>query len=151
MGKKKPKAKAKNEGVVYGMACKNYDKFGTSYEDKKCVKCDRYRECMQVYVKEKEKTKAKGKAPSKPAVPPAKKPTEALAEQIVDVMRKLKENGVVEVTSTLLRDKLGLDKESGRDQVRRVMKKLEKDGKIVVEKKKVGEKKKRYVYKLKGR
>ena len=91
----------------------------------------------------------KKKPKAKPAVPPAKKPAETLAEQIVDVMRKLKENGVEECTSTLVRDKLELDKESGRDQVRRAMKKLEKDGKVVVEKKKIGEKKKRFVYWLK--
>jgi len=83
--------------------------------------------------------------PEKPA-PPAKVkgPTE---EQVLAEMKRLAGNGVVEFTSTLLRDKLELDKESGRDQVRRAMKKLEKDGKVVISRK--AGKKGRYIYRLK--
>jgi hypothetical protein len=48
-------------------------------------------------------------------------------------------NGIKECTSTLLRDKLGLDMESGRDQIRRLMKRFEKDGEVVITEKKVNE------------
>jgi hypothetical protein len=64
-------------------------------------------------------------------------------------MQTLTQNGIIEVTSTVLRDKLGLDKEAGRDNVRRVMKKLETEGKIIIEKKAFNGKRKRYVYRLK--
>jgi len=50
-------------------------------------------------------------------------------------MQRLAANGITEFTSTLLRDKLGLDKESGRDQVCRLMRKLEKDDKVVISRK----------------
>lgn len=62
-------------------------------------------------------------------------------------MRRLNANGIVEVTSSLLRDKLGLDKESGRDQVRRLMRKLEKARKVIIGQKEVG-KRKQYIYRL---
>ena len=68
-------------------------------------------------------------------------------EDVLKVMRKLTENGITEFTSTLLRDKLGLDKESGRDQIRRVMRKLEKAGKVVISQKVQG-KRKQYIFKL---
>ena len=61
---------------------------------------------------------------------------------------RLKKNGITEFTSTLLRDKLGLDKEVGRDQVRRIMRKLEKDGKVDIGQKEAG-RSKQYIYKLK--
>jgi hypothetical protein len=85
-----------------------------------------------------------------PSAKPKKKPTE---EQVLAEMKRLAANGITEFTSTLLRDKLGLDKESGRGQIRQAMKKLEKAGKVIIEKKAVKEKgaRKRYVYKLKGR
>ena len=70
------------------------------------------------------------------------------AEDVLATMRKLAANGVEECTSTLLRDKLKLDKESGRDVIRRIMKKLEDDGKVVIGQKTEG-KRKRYVYRLK--
>ena len=54
---------------------------------------------------------------------------------------------VIETTSTLLRDKLGLDKETGRDQIRRVMRKLEKAGKVEIGQKTEG-RRKRYTYRL---
>ena len=76
-----------------------------------------------------------------------KKPTE---EDVLKEMQRLAANGIVEVTSTLLRDKMGLDKESGRDQVRRLMRKLEKAGKVEIGQKEVG-KRKQYIYKLKDR
>lgn len=90
--------------------------------------------------------RAKGKTSKAtlPVKPPAKKPT---AEEVSEVMRKLAENGIVEISSTLLRDKLNLDKESGRDQIRRIMRKLEKAGKVVITQKMKG-KRKQYIYKL---
>jgi len=63
-------------------------------------------------------------------------------------MKRLATNRIAECTSTLLRDKLGLDKEAGRDQVRWIMRKLEKAGKVEIGQKEVG-KRKQYVYKLK--
>jgi len=61
-------------------------------------------------------------------------------------MKTLRENGVP-ITSTLLRDKLALDKESGRDQIRRLMKRLEADGKVTISQKTEG-KRKQYTYEL---
>lgn len=95
------------------------------------------------------RSKAKETKPAetpKPEPKPAKKPTE---EQVLSVMQTLTQNGVIEITSTVLRDKLGLDKESGRDIVRRIMKKLEADGKVVISKKVFNGKRERYVYQLK--
>ena len=86
-------------------------------------------------------------APTKAAKPAAKKPSEVLAEQVLVIMQKLKENGVEEVTSRLISDKLGLDKEIGRSVVRRAMKALEKDGKVVIERK--AGTKRQYAYRLK--
>ena len=63
-------------------------------------------------------------------------------------MKRLAANGIEEFTSTLLRDKLALDKEAGRDVVRRLMKKLETDGKVTIGLKQQG-KRKQYVYRLK--
>ena len=80
-----------------------------------------------------------------PAAKPEKKPSE---EEVLELMVKLKANGIVEATSTVLRDKLNLDKESGRDIVRRLMKKLETDGKVIIAQKQQG-KRKQYVYRLK--
>lgn len=77
---------------------------------------------------------------------PAKKAVSE--EDVLAEMKRLAANGIAEFTSTLLRDKLGLDKESGRDQIRRVMKKLEADGKVFITEKQKG-KRKQYVYKLK--
>lgn len=82
--------------------------------------------------------KGKKEAPTKTA--------ELLAERVLSEMRRLKENGIAECTSTLLRDKLALDKESGRGTIRRIMAKLEKDGKVQIA---VREGKRRqYVYRL---
>jgi len=79
---------------------------------------------------------------------PAKKPTE---KDVLAVMQKLTENGIAEVTSRLISDKLGFaDADKGRGKVRQIMKKLEKAGKVIVEKKRVKEKaRKQYVYTLK--
>ena len=93
----------------------------------------------------KEKSKAKP-APTKPAEPPAKKPAETLEAKILEVMAKLKSNGVVEVSSRTVSDKLGLEPDAGRAKVRQIMKKLEKAGKIEISTKMVG-KRKQYVYK----
>ncbi len=71
-----------------------------------------------------------------------------MEEKVYATMKTLRENGTVEFTSTLLRDKLGLDKESGRDQVRRAMRALEKEGKVTITAKTLGQKK-QYVYSLK--
>ena len=93
----------------------------------------------------------KKKTPTKPVVPAETKPVETLEAKILEIMQKLAVNGVEETTSTVLRDKLNLDKESGRDKIRRAMKRLEKAGKVIVEKKLVKEKgaQKRFVYRLK--
>ena len=69
-------------------------------------------------------------------------------EDVLKEMRRLAENGVEEFTSTLLRDKLNLDRESGRDQIRRLMRKLEKTGRVEISLKMEG-KRKQYIYKLK--
>lgn len=70
-----------------------------------------------------------------------------LEERVLGQMKTLNETGVP-ITSTLLRDKLGLDKENGRDQIRKIAKRLEAEGKITTGEKTVG-KLKRYVYSLK--
>lgn len=96
-----------------------------------------------------EKPKASGleKEPEKPLRSEAKaekivkSPTE---EQVLAAMEK-----DVGYTSTVLKDKLGLDKEMGRDQIRRIMRKLEDGGKVTVTPKSNGGKRKQFVYKLK--
>lgn len=75
-----------------------------------------------------------------------KKKPKVSEEDMLAEMQRLAANGIKEFTSTLLRDKLGLDKESGRDQVRRIMKKLEADGKVEIALKEG--KRRQYVYKL---
>lgn len=76
-----------------------------------------------------------------------KKPTEnnELAVKILDVMETLHNNGVTETNSTVLRDKVGT---KNRADIRRVMKKLASDGKVVISQKTEG-KRRRYTYKLK--
>ena len=69
-------------------------------------------------------------------------------EQMLATLTQLSANGLKEITSTLLRDKLGLDKESGRDQVRRVMANLAKDGKVTVTQRMKG-KAKQFLFSLK--
>jgi hypothetical protein len=94
---------------------------------------------------------AKSATPKPTPEPTPKKPTpgELLAEQTYAEMKRLAANGIAEFTSTLLRDKLGLDKESGRGQIRRAMKRLEKAGKVAIKQGTVkGGARKRYVYKL---
>jgi hypothetical protein len=82
---------------------------------------------------------------------PAKKPVEPelsdLEAKIIDAMHKLAADGK-EVTSTLLRDKLGLkDDKRGRGKIRAAMSKLSKAGKVVIEQGTKG-KQKRFTYKL---
>lgn len=74
-----------------------------------------------------------------------------MEEQILEVMARLETNGIVEMTSRQVSDKLGLEPDYGRQRVRATMRQLEKDGKVVIEKKPVKEKgaRKQYVYKLK--
>lgn len=67
---------------------------------------------------------------------------------IISLMKTLRENGITKVTSRLLKDKLGLDSEHGRGQIRRLMRKLEAEGKVIISEKMVG-KQKQYVYSLK--
>ena len=66
------------------------------------------------------------------------------------LIQKLAENGVVEVHSRLVSDKLNLEPDRGRQRVRQIMKRLEESGKVVIEKKAVKEKgaRKHYVYRL---
>lgn len=67
-----------------------------------------------------------------------------LAEQILTVMEALQENGIVETNSTVLRDKVGT---KNRSAIRRVMKMLAKDGKVVIGQQTTG-KRKQYTYRL---
>jgi len=67
-----------------------------------------------------------------------------LAVRVLDVMETLRNNGVTETTSTVLGDKLGA---KNRAVVRRVMRGLVKQGKVVISEKTHG-KRKQYVYKL---
>ena len=67
---------------------------------------------------------------------------------IISLMKTLRENGITKVTSRLLKDKLGLDAEHGRGQIRRLMRKLEAEGKVVIGERKKGMLK-QYVYSLK--
>ena len=77
-----------------------------------------------------------------------RKKNNELAIKVLGIMKTLQANGVVETNSTVLRDKLGLDKETGRDKIRRIMRALNKEGKVVIGEKKLGEKRKRYTYRL---
>ena len=78
----------------------------------------------------------------------AKATPEDQALTIISLMKTLRENGITKVTSRLLKDKLGLDAEHGRGQIRRLMRKLEAEGKVIISEKTVG-KQKQYVYSLK--
>lgn len=49
-----------------------------------------------------------------------------------EVLRVMIQNGGKDIKSSQIRDLFGLDKESGRDKVRRIMKKLEKDKKVKI-------------------
>lgn len=68
-----------------------------------------------------------------------------LVVKILGVMETLRNNGVAETTSTVLRDEVGT---KNRADIRRVMKKLEKEGKVMIGQKK-DRKRKQYVYRLK--
>lgn len=76
-----------------------------------------------------------------------KKPTRnnELGTKVLGVMETLRGNGVVEVTSTVLRDKVGT---KNRAVIRRTLKGLAQQGKVVISEKTFG-KRKQYVYKLK--
>ena len=74
----------------------------------------------------------------------AKTKNNQLAVKILDVMETLRNNGVAEATSTVLRDKLGT---KNRAVVRRVMKGLAEQGKVVISEKTLG-KRKQYTYRL---
>ena len=67
-----------------------------------------------------------------------------LAVKILAVMADLRRNGVAEINSTTLRDKAGT---KNRAVIRRAMKGLAKQGKVVISEKAHG-KRKRYIYKL---
>ena len=75
-----------------------------------------------------------------------KEPTKnnELADRILEVMQRLKANGVMETNSTTLRDKL---KTKSRGEIRRAMKLLEKDGKVIIGQQTAG-KRKRFTYRL---
>ena len=79
--------------------------------------------------------------------PPAKTSKKPTEEDVLAIMQKLKNNGVIEVTSRLLSDKLGLEPDAGRQKVRALMKKLEKVGKVEISEKMKGERK-QYTYEL---
>lgn len=96
----------------------------------------------------KAETKAEKAETVKTEKPKTAEPEKLLEERVFAQMKTLTQNGIKEFTSTLLRDKLALDKESGRDQIRRLMKRLKEEGKVTISEKTVG-KKKQYVYSLK--
>jgi hypothetical protein len=108
-----------------------------------------------IYVKEVENMgKKKADKSAKSEQPSSAKPKGPTDADVLAIMAKLAENGVAEVTSRLVSDKLGFaDADKGRGKVRALMKKLEADGKVVFEKKTVKEKgaRKQYVYTLKER
>lgn len=79
--------------------------------------------------------------------PKSKRLNGELAQKMLDVLATLKANGINETTSPILRDKLELDKETGRDTVRCVMRKLADQGKVVMGEK-VNGKKKLYTFSL---
>jgi hypothetical protein len=83
---------------------------------------------------------------------PPKKATSDIDAEIYVAMKTLTKNGIKEFSSTVLRDKLNVGKDEGfmnRGRVRKAMKRLEAQGKVVVVEKVAGEGK-RYVYTLKG-
>jgi hypothetical protein len=96
--------------------------------------------------KEAERIWKDGKKAEKTKTEPKK---ETLEDKVLKVMKTLKQNGITEFTSTQLRDKLSLDKATGRGKIRRAMKRLEKDGKVLISQKSNTGKRKQYVYKLK--
>jgi len=59
---------------------------------------------------------------------PSAKTSAPTSEQVIEAMKTMES----EVTSSMLRDHFKLDKESGRGQIRRVMKKLATDGKVEI-------------------
>ena len=88
---------------------------------------------------------------AKATTPTAETPAEkATAETVLAVIEKLTKNGMSEFSSRQISDKLGLEPDAGRQRVRKIMKKLEKEGKVAVEQKASKDKgaRKRYVYRL---
>jgi len=88
---------------------------------------------------------------SKAAAPSPAESKKVSEKDVLAIMQKLAKNGIVEVTSRLISDKLGLEPDAGRQKVRTLMKKLEKVGKVVIECKAVKGKREQYIYKLKER
>ena len=88
--------------------------------------------------------------PDKPAKPPTAELSQPEKDVLV-IMQKLTANGIVEVSSRSISDKLGLEPDKGRQQVRVLMKKLEAKGKVAIERKAVKETgaRKQFVYRLK--
>lgn len=173
--------------------CKDYNLFGTDYEDRDCLKCPKYRPCMQAYarkllegnnvggerlgkksVKEEvqeaveavenakvelteaaeaiETEASAGEASAEAEATTAtneekkEKPTKnnELAVRILRTMKTLQKNGITEVTSTILKDRLNT---KNRGVIRRTMKILETEGKVIIGEKKLG-KRRRFSYKL---
>jgi predicted transcriptional regulator len=100
-----------------------------------------------VYDPTKDGSRKPKKKPSKPEKPISDK-RKALEEEVLNLMTKFAENGITEVGSRLVADKLGLEPDRGRQQVRALMKRLEKAGKVVISQKQQG-KRKQYIYTLK--
>ena len=96
----------------------------------------------------KKKPKVKADKPTKAGELPTARPKKPSEEDVLAIMEKLAENGIVEVHSRLISDKLGLEPDTGRGKVRQIMKKLEKAGKVEISQKMKG-KRKQYIYKLK--
>ena len=93
----------------------------------------------------------KADKPKKTAELPSAEPKKVSEEDVLAIMQKLTKNGIKEFSSRVVSDKLGLEPDAGRQKVRTLMKKLEAEGKVIIEHKTVKEKgaRKRYVYRLK--
>jgi ABC-type polar amino acid transport system ATPase subunit len=95
---------------------------------------------------EKGQIKVKGRRNASKAKP--KQGLTELQREIFETLKRFNGNGNSNVTSTMIRDALGLDKETGRDTVRRVMRKLARLGMVKIGTKQISEKRQRYVYNL---
>jgi len=95
--------------------------------------------------------KSKAATPSVNTSAEAAKPKAVGSEDVLAVMKKLSNNGIVEFNSRQLSDKLGYEPDRGRQKVRQIMKRLETEGKVEIKQKKAKKPgaRRQYVYSLK--
>lgn len=142
----------KEQKEVRGFTINDRELWLTRQQVKKEFGCNTEKEAEQIW-KDGKRQNAKNAKNAKTA-PEAKKSTKkSTEERVYAIMQAMAKNGTVEFSSTQLRDKLaGEDVEfqtkNGRGKVRRAMRKLAEDGKVVIEEKPRG-KRKQYVYRLK--